>query len=363
MGNPSDAAYHLILLAADATGWRNLLQLSSRAYLEGFYYKPRVDRELLSRHQEGLIASSACLGGEIPSALLRNDRAAAERLAAEYREIFGRERFFIELMKQGEPDQERINPELARLAARLKLGLVGTNDVHFLDRADKASHEVLTCISTGKTLNESGGMVYSPELYLKNSDEMRALFAEYPEAAENTLRISEACNLALDFKAKHLPRFRPPDGSSPDDYMQKLAWQGLEQRFAPAAIPADYRRRLEWELKVICEKGYSSYFLIVNDFVQYARRHQIPAAPRGSGVATLLGFALGIADVDPLRYGLLFERFTDPQRKEDPDIDIDMCQEGREKVIQYVREKYGHVAQIITYGTLKARAAIAMSAG
>jgi DNA polymerase-3 subunit alpha len=358
MGNQSDAAYHLILLAMNAVGWRNLMQLSSRAYLEGFYYKPRVDRELLARHQEGVIASSACLGGEIPTALLRNDRPAAERIAAEYLEIFGRDRFFIELMKQGEPDQEQVNPELASLARKLKIGLVGTNDVHFLDRQDKASHEVLTCISTGKMLTDATGMHYSPELYLKDVGEMKALFAEYPEAVENTLRINELCNVDMDFKSKHLPRFNPPDGSPPNDYMRKLAWSGLEKRFAPAGIPPEYRSRLDWELKVICDKGYSSYFLIVNDFVQYARSQNIPAAPRGSGVATLLGYSLGIADVDPLRYGLLFERFTDPQRAEDPDIDIDMCQEGREKVIQYVREKYGHVAQIITYGTLKARAAI-----
>ena len=357
MGGIEEAAYHLLLLAMDSTGWHNLMKLSSRAYLEGFYYRPRIDRQLLSEFNQGLICSTACLGGEIPSALLSNQPKKARKIAGEYLDIFGKDRFFIELQSQAIADQDAINPHLFELARELGVGVVGTNDVHFLKREDKKAHEVLTAISTGKTLADGGALTYSPELYLKSPAEMRQAFAAWPEAADNTLKIAEMCQAKLHFK-KHLPVFRCPDGQTADGYLTQLAWDGLARRFKGGDIPGDYRTRLEWELKVITDKGYSSYFLIVNDFVQFARRNNIPAAPRGSGVATLLGYALGIADVDPLRYGLLFERFTDPQRKEDPDIDIDMCQEGRARVIQYVREKYGHVAQIITYGTLGAKAVI-----
>jgi DNA polymerase III subunit alpha len=358
MGNAHDACYHLILLAMNQTGWRNLIRLSTRSYREGFYYKPRVDRELLSELNEGLICTTACLGGEVPSALLAGQQDKARRIAGEYRDIFGPERFFIEVQHQGLEDQDRVNPGLIALAGELGVGIVGTNDVHFLRREDKKAHEVLTAISTGKTLADGGALIYSPELYLKSPAEMREALRHWPESADNTLRIAEMCNVEVDFSAKHLPKFPTPNGEKPGEYLGKLAWDGLARRMAGGEIPEAYRKRLEWELKVIEDKGYSSYFLIVNDFVQYARRNNIPAAPRGSGVATLLGYALGVADVDPLRYGLLFERFTDPARKEDPDIDIDICQEGRGKVIQYVREKYGHVAQIITYGTLKPRAVL-----
>ncbi len=354
----SDASYHLLLLAMNETGWRNLIKLSSRAYLEGFYYKPRVDRELLQELNAGLVATSACLGGEVPTALAEGEEKKARRIAGEYAEIFGKDRFFIEIQKQGETEQDRVNPMLARVARELGVGLVGTNDVHFLRRGDKKAHEVLTCISLGKKLDEPGNLAYSPELYLKSGDEMAAAFADWPEAVANTRRIAEMCRLDLNFKQKHLPVFHTPDGTPPPAHLRQLAWEGLARRFGDREPPEEYRKRLDWELQVIEQKGYSSYFLIVHDFVSFARAHEIPAAPRGSGVATLLGYALGIADIDPLRYGLLFERFTDPQRQEDPDIDIDMCQDGRERVLQYVREKYGHVAQIITYGTLKARAAL-----
>ena len=243
------------------------------------------------------------------------------------------------------------------LAEKLGVGLVGTNDVHFLRAEDKPSHEVLTCIATGKTLAEGGALPYSPQLYLKDAHAMRQALAELPGAADGTLRIAEMCNLELDFSVKHLPRFTPPDGSSPDAYLRRLAFEGLRRRCG-GDPPEEYRQRLERELEVIRGKGYSSYFLIVHDFVRFAHEHGIPAGARGSGCATLLGYCLGISDVDPVRYGLLFERFTDPQREEDPDIDIDVCQEGRARVIQYIRKQYGHVAQIITYGTLKARAVV-----
>ena len=358
MGNINTSSYHLLLLAMNATGWRNLMKLSSRAYLEGFYYRPRIDRELLAELNEGLICTTACLGGEVPSALLSRQPQRARKIAEEYLDIFGRDRFFIEIQKQGLADQEAVNPQLAALAAELGVGLVGTNDVHFLRRTDKPAHEVLTAISTGKTLGDDGALKYSPELYLKTPAEMREALRAWPEAADNTLKIAEMCGVKLDFTAKHLPAFDTPQGQTDDGYLRQLAFEGLTHRFGQAQPPEEYTKRLEWELKVIADKGYSSYFLIVNDFVQYARREGIPSAPRGSGVATLLGYCLRIADVDPVRYGLLFERFTDPAREEDPDMDIDICQEGRGQVIQYVREKYGHVAQIITYGTLKARAVV-----
>ncbi len=356
-GGIDGASYHLLLLAMNETGWRNLMRLSSRAFLEGFYYRPRVDRELLAQFSGGLICTTACLGGEVPDALLREQEGKARRIAGEYRDIFGPDRFFIEIQNQGEAEQDRVNPGLIRLAKDLGVGLVGTNDVHFLRREDKRSHEVLTCISTGKKLTDQDLLHYSQELYLKSPAEMETALGMWPEALRNTTRIADMCDLKLDFK-KHLPVYRASDGATPEAHLRKLAWEGLAARFGEAEPPESYRKRLDWELEVIEQKGYSSYFLIVNDFVQYARRHHIPASPRGSGVATLLGYALGVADVDPIRYGLLFERFTDPQRQEDPDVDIDICQDGRERVIQYVREKYGHVAQIITYGTLKARAAI-----
>lgn len=358
MGNQSKAAYHLLLLAVSREGWHNLMTLSSRAFLEGFYYKPRIDRELLAGFNKGLVCTTGCLAGEICSALLGDDYRKARRIAGEYLDIFGRDRFFIEIMNQGEPDQKKINPGLVRLAKEIGAGLVGTNDVHFLTREDKMTHKVLTCISTNKLLTDTGGLEYSPELYLKDGQEMRTAMQEWPEALHNTLKIAEMCDMTMEEGGKHLPVFHPPDGMTSDAYLNKLAREGIDRRFKGGPIPKLYADRLQWELDVIAGKGYSSYFLIVNDFVQFARRNNIPAGPRGSGVATLVGYVLGIANIDPLRYGLLFERFTDPQREEDPDIDIDICQEGRARIIQYVRQQYGHVAQIITYGTLKARNAI-----
>jgi len=357
MGKIETAAYHLILLAMNDKGWRNLMKLSSRAYLEGFYYRPRVDRELLSQFNEGLVCTTACLGGEVPAAILSNQPKLARKAAADYRDIFGPERFFIEVQNQGIADQNKANGELMTIARELGVGIVGTNDVHFLRRQDKQAHEVLTCIATGRTLAAGAPGEYTPEMYLKSPQEMRAALKDLPEAADGTLKIAEMCSPKLSFRKKHLPVFPTPDGESAKDYLARLALEVLNRRF-DGRPPEEYRSRLARELEVIDGKGYSSYILIVHDFVQFARRSGIPIGARGSGCATLLGYLLGISCVDPLRYGLLFERWTDPQRDEDPDFDIDMCQEGRAKVIRYVREKYGHVAQIITYGTLKARAAI-----
>jgi len=357
MGGISAASYHLLLLATNDVGWRNLIKLSSRAYTEGFYYRPRVDRELLSEFSEGIICTTACLGGEVPSALLAGQDTAARRIAGEYLDIFGRERFFIEVQSQGIPDQEQVNPHLMRLAESMDVRVVGTNDVHFLTPEAKPSHEVLTCISTGKTLADGGAVEYSPELYLKAPQPMRAALNGLPGAADATLAIAEMCDLELDFSRKHMPRFKTPHGEPAEAYLRKLCEEGLQRRFGDATT-AEHRERLDHELATIEHKGYSSYVLIVHDFVEHARERGIPSGARGSGCATLMGYCLGISDVDPMKYGLLFERFTDVERDEDPDFDIDICQDGRAEIIRYVREKYGHVAQIITYGTLKARAVI-----
>ncbi|MCK5113365.1 MAG: DNA polymerase III subunit alpha [Phycisphaerae bacterium] len=358
MNNQRTASYHMVLLAMNETGWVNLKRLSSRSYMEGFYYKPRIDRELLAELHEGIICTTACLGGEIPAALLGNNYDKALKIAGEYCDIFGKDRFFVEIQNAGMDEQTRTNPDLVKIANDLGVGIVGTNDVHFLRADDKPSHEVLTCISTGKILADGGAMHYPESLYLRPAAEMRDALSEFPGAADNTLKIAEMCNVELDFTKQYLPVFPVPKGQTDDDFLRTLAEQGLRERFDDADPPQEYVDRLNHELKVIADKRYSSYFLIVNDFVEYARKNDIPSAPRGSGVGTLLGYALRIAEVDPLKYGLLFERFTDPERDEAPDLDIDICQEGRAKVIQYVREKYGHVAQIITYGTLKAKAVI-----
>jgi len=357
MGNIQTAAYHLLLLAMNETGWHNLMKLSSRAFLEGFYYRPRVDRQLLSELNEGLICTTACLGGEVPAALLAGQNTKARRIAGEYLDIFGPQRFFIEVQNQGLAEQDKVNPLLAELAGQLGVGIVGTNDVHFLRREDKPAHEVLTCISTGKSLASGGALSYPPEIYLKSPSEMREALSSWPGAAENTLKIAEMCQLELTFGRKHLPVFPTPAGRSAKEYLAEIAVEALNRKFA-GQPPKEYVDRLRRELEVIEGKGYSSYLLIVHDFVQFARRNGIPIGARGSGCATLLGWCLDISNVDPVRYGLLFERWTDPQRDEDPDFDIDICQEGRAKVLQYVREKYGHVAQIITFGTLKARAVV-----
>lgn len=367
MGSQREACYHLILLAMNATGWLNLKRLSSRAFLEGFYYRPRVDRELLSQLSEGIICTSACLGGEIPNALMNGNYEKALHIAGEYADIFGKDRFFVEIQNGGIDEQAQVNPDLLKIARDIGVGTVGTNDVHFVSREDKPSHEVLCCVSTGKTLDEERQAIesgkkkaaYTEDLYLKSPEEMRSTLREFQEACDNTLKIAEMCDLDIDLSKAYLPVFPVPQGSTDDDHLADLAWEGLSERFGGREkIPADYSQRMDWELQVIRDKGYSSYFLICHDFVNYARSKNIPASPRGSGLSSLLCYSLRIAEIDPLRYGLLFERFTDPQRKEAPDLDIDICQEGRQDIIRYVREKYGHVAQIITYGTLKAKAVL-----
>ena len=351
----SDASFHLILLAENETGYRNLLKLASIGYLEGFYYRPRIDKEVLEAHKEGLICTSACMGGEVSTALASGRSEDARNAAEYYLKLFGQERFFIELQCH-KTEQDSINPLLVDLARQVGAPLVATNDVHFLTADDYHAHEVLTCISTGRTLDDEKRMHYPAELYLKGPGDMRAMFEQWPEACDNTVSIAKRCNVEMDFTRRHAPAYRPPDGKSANEYLESLCMEGLKEKYG--RVTEELKERLDHELSVIEGKNFSSYFLIVWDFVQYARRHRIPAGARGSGVGTLVGYALGISNVDPMRYGLLFERFMDPERDEMPDIDIDICQMGRAEVIDYVRKKYGHVAQIITFGTMKARAAI-----
>jgi DNA polymerase III subunit alpha len=365
-----ETAYHLVLLAENLAGYRNLLKLASTAYRDGFYYKPRIDKEVLQEFREGLIATSACLGGEIPSAFMKRDGQTAKKIAETYLEIFGPDRFFIEVQKQGLADQEAVNPELADLARRLGVGLVATNDVHFLEAGDHDAHDVLCCISMGRLITDPQRLKYPKELYLKSPAEMTEALGKFDQAIENTARIAKLCDLSLDFSKRHAPVYKVSkedlkslpdsanDGKVADDrrYLQELCEKGLEWRYGTRKVAPEIRQRLEYELKIIGDKSFSSYFLIVWDFCNFARKHGIPVGARGSGVGTMVGYLLGLCNVDPVRYGLLFERFMDPSRNEMPDIDIDICQEGRGRVIDYVRQKYGHVAHVITFGTLAAKA-------
>ncbi|MDW8261019.1 MAG: DNA polymerase III subunit alpha [Phycisphaerales bacterium] len=375
-GNAGEAAFHLLLLAENLEGYRNLVKLSSIAYREGFYYKPRIDKEVLRAHSRGLIGTSACLGGEVASAILRNDLKQARRIAETYAQIFGPERFYIEVQKHVK-EQDAANAELTEIARKLGLGVVATNDVHFLRREDHFAHDVLCCISMNRLITDESRMKYSPELYLKSPLEMHQALGEFEGAIENTVRIARMCNLELDFSRRYAPVYRVPAEAAsggpasigrgeaeevrtmPADerFLRELCERGLEWRYGSRNVSSEVRQRLEHELKIISMKQFCSYFLIVWDFCNYARQNGIPVGARGSGVGTMVGYLLGLCNVDPLRYGLLFERFMDPSRNEMPDIDIDICQDGRAAVIEYVRRKYGHVAQIITFGTLAARAA------
>ncbi len=375
---PGEAAYHMLLLAQNIEGYHNLLKLSSTAYREGFYYKPRIDKTVLREHSKGLIATSACLGGEIPSAFMKRDGKAAKHVAETYLEIFGPDRFFIEVQKQGISEQDMVNPELIELAKKVGVGTVATNDVHFLNKDDHFAHDVLCCISMGRLVNDEGRLKYPTHLYLKSPQEMAEICHEFPEAVENTARVAAMCDLSLDFSKRYAPVYRVPEERlsqcndvpkvaktaageekqvPPDEiYLRQLCEDGLVWRYGTKEVSKEVRERLEKELTVIAGKQFCSYFLIVWDFCNHARENGIPVGARGSGVGTMVGYLLGLCNVDPIKYGLLFERFMDPSRSEMPDIDIDICQDGRQGIIDYVRNKYGHVAQIITFGTLAAKA-------
>jgi DNA polymerase-3 subunit alpha len=351
----SDAAYHLILLAENNTGYRNLLKLASTGYIDGFYYRPRIDKEILAECHEGLICATACLKGEVTAAAAGGDLKAARQAAESYLKIFGPERFFLEIQRH-QSDGPDPTAALIDLANELGVGLVATNDVHFLSEDDHEAHNCLCAISTGKHADDPDRMIYPPDVYLKSDAEMRKLFPEAQQACDNTVAIAERCHVELDLSTRHAPRFRPPDGSTPEDYLARLCLEGVKNRYGE--MTPQIKERLDRELQVIQSKGFSSYFLIVWDFCNHARQHNIPLGARGSGVGTLVGYCLGLCNVDPLRYDLLFERFMDPARNEMPDIDIDMCQVHRQEIIEYVRQKYGQVAQIITFGTMKAKAVI-----
>ncbi|HVJ56904.1 MAG TPA: DNA polymerase III subunit alpha, partial [Terrimicrobiaceae bacterium] len=357
-----EAAFHLTLLATNTDGYGNLVKLVTAAHLEGFYYKPRIDKDLLASHSSGLIALSGCLKGEINSKLLSGDAAGAKNVAAEYRDILGRENFFIELHDHGLEAERRCNPGLVRIAGDLGLDLVAANDVHFLEREHHEAHDVMLCIGTGAMVFDEKRMRYAPELYFKSGEEMAALFTEFPTALSNTVRIAERCELKLEFGQPKYPAFEVPSGVSREAYFRELCWRGLAERYgARAESDAELRERLEYEISIIEKTGFVSYFLIVWDFISYARQRGIPVGPgRGSAAGSLIAFVLRITDIDPLRYGLIFERFLNPERISPPDIDVDFCMERRGEVIDYVRRKYGErcVSQIVTFGTLGAKSVV-----
>ncbi|OGS04171.1 MAG: DNA polymerase III subunit alpha [Elusimicrobia bacterium RIFCSPLOWO2_12_FULL_59_9] len=352
-----EATRHITLLSKNLAGYRNLMQLLSKAYLEGFYYKPRIDKELLSQHAEGIVALSGCLKGEVAQALLAGDRDGAENLIGTYRSILGPDNFYLELMDHGLEKQQRVNKELVDIAKRGEIPLVATNDCHYFRKEDAPAHDVLLCIGTGKRLDEPNRLRYeAPEFYYKSSAEMAKLFSYAPQALRATVEIAEKCSTEIPLHQMLLPHFETPAGESVESCLEKLCWEGLK-RLKLDALP-EYARRLRYELGIIFKMGYASYFLIVRDFIDYARRNQVPVGPgRGSGAGSLVAYSLAITMVDPIRYGLLFERFLNPDRRSMPDLDIDFSDEGRERVIEYVRGKYGmhNVAQIITFGTMQAR--------
>jgi len=362
----SEASFHLILLAQNLTGYKNLLKLVSTAYFEGFYYRPRVDKELLAQYNEGLIALSSCLQGEIPYYLVKGEKDKARQAATEFRSIFNDRRFYLEIQENKIPEQKIANAGLLEIARELSLPLVATNDCHYLAREDAGAHEILLCIQTGKTLKDADRMKFSTqEFFFRSPEEMQKLFAYCPEALANTLEIAERCHLELRLNEFKFPEFQVPEGETLDSYLEKSAQQGLAKRLQEKpelSSKADlYYQRLQEELSMIKKMGFAGYFLIVADFIRYAKERKIPVGPgRGSGAGSLVAYALGITEIDPLAHGLLFERFLNPERVSPPDIDIDFCIQGREEVIQYVKNKYGadRVAQIITFGKMQARAVI-----
>ncbi len=357
-----DAAFHFTLLAKDMRGYSNLVKLVSAAHLEGFHYKPRIDKELLARHSEGLIGMSACLKGEVNMAIQAGDLSKAERSAGEFLEIFGRGNFFLELHDHGIEAQHLCNRALLEISKKLDIPLVAANDVHFLERSHHEAHDVMICIGTGSMVHDERRMHYPTEVYFKSPDEMRAIFSEVPEALTNTLRIAEACNLKLDFGVSKYPAYTPPEGKTREELIRELCVAGLRERYGERAeTDQELRQRLEYELSVLEKAGFVSYFLIVWDFIHYAKQHGIPVGPgRGSAAGSLAAYVLGITDLDPLRFELIFERFLNPERVSPPDIDVDFCQNRRGEVIEYVRQKYGTraVSQIITFGTLGAKSVV-----
>ena len=367
-----ERAHHLLILCESNEGYRNLIKLVSAGFLEGFYYKPRIDKELLRQHSRGLIATSGCLRGEVASALAEGNYKAAKSAAYEFQEIFGKGNFYLEIQDQGVDTEQRINPELVRLSRETGITLVATNDCHYLHREDARAQDVLVCIQTGKTLSDPSRMKFATEeFYFKTREEMMKPFGEIPEVLDRTVEVAERCHVKLERIRNPFPHFDVPEGHSPDSYFEKMVREGFAARVPRLEAAAqkgllrhklaEYEARLSREIQMIQKMRFAGYFLIVSDFIAYARTQEIPVGPgRGSAAGSLASYSLGITNIDPLQYGLLFERFLNPERVSLPDIDIDFCMRRRDEVIRYVREKYGrdNVAQIITFGTMAAKAVI-----
>jgi DNA polymerase-3 subunit alpha len=357
-----DSAHHFTLLAENEIGYRNLVKLVTTAHLDGFHYAPRIDKELLVERSAGLIGLSGCLASQINSAIQANNIEKAKQSAAEFRDILGPENFFLELHDHGMEEQKMCKTALVQIARDLGLGMVAANDVHFLRRSDHQAHDVMLCIGTGKMVQDETRMRYLPELYFKSPAEMREVFRDFPEAINNTLAIGERCHLDLEFGCSKYPEYPVPAGKTREGYLRELCYEGLRGRYGErAATDPELMRRLEYELNVLEKTGFVSYLLIVWDFIHFAKEKGIPVGPgRGSAAGSIVAFVLGITDIDPLQYGLIFERFLNPDRVSPPDIDVDFCEARRAEVLEYVRQKYGErrVAQIITFGKLKAKSVV-----
>lgn len=372
-----DASYHLILLARNSKGYKNLSKLITKAYFEGFYYKPRIDKELLSQYSDGLLALSSCLKGEVPRLIFYKKLEEAIKVASFYKEIMGEGNYYLEIQDQGIEEQKEVIKGLREIGKKLSIPLVATNDCHYLEQKDANAHEILLCIQTGKTLLDEKRLKFNGnQFYFKSPDEMKFLFKELPEAISNTIKIAEHCNFDMDFDKIHLPHYDVPHDSTLDSFLDKLANHGLEKRLQKNQLMlvregkdqkeknnaiSIYKERLEEELRTLKKMKFSGYFLIVWDFIDYAKKHDMPVGPgRGSAAGSLVAYSLGITDIDPIKYGLLFERFLNPERISLPDIDIDFCMDKRGKVIDYVTNKYGkdNVSQIITFGSMNAKGVI-----
>lgn len=359
-GESESRYYHLVLLAENNTGYKNLMKIVSRGFTEGFYYKPRVDYEVLEQFHEGIIALSACLAGEVQRYLARGMYEAGCEAAKRYEGIFGKGNFFLELQDHGIPEQKYVNPQLIRMSQELGIDLVCTNDVHYTYAQDADAHDILLCIQTGKKVTDENRMRYDGgQYYLKSPEEMAELFPYAPQALENTCKIAERCNVEIEFGVTKVPHFEVPQGFDSWTYLNHLCNEGMKRRYPDA--DEEKKKRLEYELSVIHKMGYVDYFLIVWDYINYAKTHGIAVGPgRGSAAGSIVSYCLGITDIDPIKYSLIFERFLNPERVSMPDIDVDFCYERRQEVIDYVVEKYGKdcVVQIVTFGTMAARAVI-----
>ena len=358
--NKDKKSYHLVLLAENNTGYMNLMKIVSEAYVNGFYYRPRIDHNILRKYSQGIIALSACLGGEVQSHILNNDIDKAKEIADTYKEIFGEENFFLELQDHNIEEQKRVNNILSKISKELDIPLIASNDVHYLNKEDAEFHDVLLCVQTGKTIDDHDRMKFETnEFYLKSPEEMYDMFEDKVEALENTVAIANRCNVDLDFNTLHLPEYKAPEGYTNEGYLRELSMEGIKNKYE--IITDEIIDRFNFEIDTIVSMGYVDYFLIVWGFIRFAKENEIIVGPgRGSAAGSIVSYGLDIIGVDPLEYGLLFERFLNPERITMPDIDIDFCYERRDEVIKYVVDKYGEdrVAQIVTFGTMAARGAI-----